>query len=80
MSELIVLIHRETGTRRFQRTPEDTTSKRDPRGSIGRPTPGATRQPLSRYVGFPPPPRLHLRRSLSWFDPRAHVGRSGLYI
>ena len=28
----------------------------------------------------PPPLRLHLHRSLSRFDPRAHVGRSGLYI
>ena len=32
MSELIELIHHETGTRRLQRTPEDTTPKREPRG------------------------------------------------
>ena len=32
MSELIMLINRETGTRRFQMTPEDTTPKREPRG------------------------------------------------
>ena len=32
------------------------------------------------YVGSPPPPRLHLRYPLSQFDPRAHVGRFGLYI
>jgi hypothetical protein len=32
------------------------------------------------YVDFPPPPRLHLHRSLSRFDPRAHVASSGLYI
>ena len=32
MSELIMLIHQETGTRRFQRTLEDTTPKREPRG------------------------------------------------
>jgi hypothetical protein len=25
------------------------------------------------YVGSPPPPRMHLRRSSSRFDPRAHV-------
>jgi hypothetical protein len=25
-----------------------------------------------RYIGSPPPPRMHLRRSLSRFDPRAH--------
>ena len=31
-------------------------------------------------VGSPPAPRLHLRRPLSQFDPRAHIGRSGLYI
>ena len=30
-------------------------------------------------VGSPLPPRLHLRRPLSQFDPRAHVGRCGLY-
>ena len=29
MSELIMLICRETGTRRFQRTPEVTTPKKD---------------------------------------------------
>jgi hypothetical protein len=32
------------------------------------------------YVGFWPPPRLHLHRSLSRFDPRAYVASSGLYI
>ena len=32
------------------------------------------------YVGSLLPPRLHLCRPLSWFDPRAHVGRSSLYI
>ena len=31
------------------------------------------------YVGSPPPPRLHLRHSISWFDPRVHDGRSSLY-
>jgi hypothetical protein len=31
------------------------------------------------YVGFPPPLRLHLRRSLSRFDPRAHVAPLELY-
>ena len=30
MSKLIMLINREMGTRRFQRTPEDTTPKREP--------------------------------------------------
>ena len=35
---------------------------------------------LRCYVGSLPPPMLHLRRSLSRFDPRAHDGRSGLYI
>jgi hypothetical protein len=32
------------------------------------------------YVDFPSPPRMHLHRSLSPFDPRAHVASSGLYI
>jgi hypothetical protein len=32
------------------------------------------------YVSFSLPPRLHLHYSLSRFDPRAHDGRSGLYI
>jgi hypothetical protein len=32
MSKLIVLIRHETDTRRFQRTPEDTTPKQEPRG------------------------------------------------
>ena len=40
MLELIVLIHREMGTKRFQRTPEDTTPKREPRGyHVGPPDP-----------------------------------------
>ena len=39
---------------------------------------GPTYQPR-RYIGFPPPPRVHLRRCLSRFDPRAHVEPSGLY-
>jgi len=46
----------------------------------GHPAPGPTCQSPHHNVGFPPPPRLHLRHPLSWFDPRAHVGRSGLYI
>ena len=32
MLELIVLIQHEMGTRRFQRTLEDTTPKQEPRG------------------------------------------------
>jgi hypothetical protein len=84
MLELIVLIHRETGTRRFQKTPEDTTLKQEPRAWLAPPASRsalrAIRQPLPRYVGFPPPSRLHLRHSLSRFDPRAHIGRSRLYI
>ena len=43
------------------------------------PSPGPTCQPLCCNVGSPPPPRLHLRHSLSQFDPRAHVGPSWLY-
>ena len=39
---------------------------------------GPTYQPR-RYVSFPPPPQMHLRCCLSRFDPRAHVGPSGLY-
>ena len=40
MSELIVLIHRKTGTRRFQRTLEDTTPKQVSRGChVGLPSP-----------------------------------------
>ena len=46
----------------------------------GRSGPGPTCQPPRRNVGSPPPSRLHLRRPLSRFDPRAHVGRSSLYI
>ena len=46
----------------------------------GRPACGATYQPPPHYVGSPHPPRLHLHRSLSWFDPRAHDGCFGLYI
>jgi hypothetical protein len=46
-------------------------------GRAGCPTCQAI-QPL--WVNFPLPIRLHLRRSLSQFDPRAHVATSGLYI
>jgi hypothetical protein len=45
-----------------------------------RPALRATCHPPPRYVSFPPPPRLHLHRSLSRFDLRAHVGRPRLYI
>ena len=55
MSELIVLIHRETGTRRFQRTLEDTTPKRELRGYHVGPTDPTCRPPgpwghLSAFV------------------------------
>ena len=50
------------------------------RSHLQGPAPGPTYQPPCHNVGSPPPPRLHLRRSLSRFDSRAHVGRSGLYI
>ena len=46
----------------------------------GRPAPRATHQPLLRYVGSPPPPRLHLHHSLSRFDPRAHGMLRPIYI
>ena len=82
MSDLITLIHRETDTRRFQRTPcrgrEAEAARSAP--PVGHPAPGTTYQPSHCIVDSPPPPRLHIRRSLSWFDPRAHIGRSGLYI
>jgi hypothetical protein len=84
MSELIMPIHCEMGTRRFQRTLEDTTLMQEPRGywaasPVGRLAPRATRQPPPHYVGSPLPPRLHLRCSLSRFDLRAHDGWFGLY-
>ena len=58
------------------------STEADPKGlpPVGHPAPRATRQPPLPYVGSPPPLRLHLRRSLSRFDPRAHIGRFGLYI
>ena len=62
-----------------QKTQEDSTPKQRAR----RRQVGLARAHLSAphcYVGSPPPPRLHLHRPLSWFDPRAHVGRFGLYI
>ena len=46
----------------------------------GRPASRAHRHPSRRNVGSPSPPRLQLHRPLSRFDPRAHVGRSSLYI
>ena len=51
-----------------------------PAPPVGRLAPRAHCQPLHHNVGSPPPPRMHLRHPLSRFDPRAHVGRSGLYI
>ena len=51
-----------------------------PAPPIGRPDPGAHCQPPHHNDSSPPPPRMHLRRPLSWFDPRAHIGRSSLYI
>jgi len=88
MSELIVLICLEMGTRRLQRTLEDTTPKRELRGcqvgpdspTTGCLAPGATCHPPPHYVDCLPPPRLHLHHSLSWFQPRAHHGRFDLYI
>ena len=47
---------------------------------VGRPAPRPVYQHLRCNVGSPPPPMLHLRRSLSQFDPRAHDGRSSLYM
>ena len=87
MSDLIALIHSEMDIRRLQKTQEDSTLKwRARRRQVGRPAPPvshpAPRAHLSAprcYVESPPPPRLHLCHPLSRFDPRAHVGRSGLY-
>ena len=47
---------------------------------VGRLVPWAHMSAPPSNVGSPPPPRLHLHRPLSRFDPRAHVGRSGLHI
>ena len=46
----------------------------------GRLAPRAYYQPPHHNVSSPPPPWMILRCPLSQFDPRAHVGRSGLYI
>ena len=84
MLELIALFHSKIDTRRFQKTREDSTPRQRTRGyqapPAGRPAPRPTYQPPHCNIGSPPPPRLHLRCSLSRFDPRAHVGRSSLYI
>ena len=48
--------------------------------TVGHPAPWPTCQPPRRNVGSPPPPRLHLHCPLSRFDPRAYIGRFGLYI
>jgi hypothetical protein len=80
MSELIMQFHRETnwgGSRGLQRTPY--RGRRQDTAMWGRPAPRPTCQPPRCYISFLPPPKLHLRRSLSRFDPRAHVVRSILY-
>ena len=48
MSELIMLICHETGTRRFHRTLEDTTPKQEPRGYHVGPV-GPTCRPLNPW-------------------------------
>ena len=65
-------------SRRLGRTPHrsegwDTTTYK-------RLVPGAHLSAPRCYVSSPPSPKLHLRHPLSWFDPRAHVRRSSLYI
>ena len=85
MSDLIALIRSETDTRRIERTLRRGREAEAgmwgwPATPAGRLVPRPTCQPLHCNVGSPLPPRLHLRRSLSRFDPRAHVGRSSLYI
>jgi hypothetical protein len=47
---------------------------------VGRPAPRAHCQPQHRNVDSLPPPRLHLYRPLSQFDPTAHDGGSSPYI
>jgi hypothetical protein len=89
MSDLIMLIHRNNNSRRFQRTLEGNPLKADLGGLTcvaGRPHLQASQPPWPHMlvppsnVGFPLPPRLHLGRSLSRFDPMAHVASSRLYI
>ena len=46
---------------------------------VSRPDPRAHLSDPRCNVGSLPPSRMHLRHPLSWFDPRAHVGWSGLY-
>ena len=47
---------------------------------VGCLAPRPTYQPPRRNVDSPPPPRLHLRHPLSWFNPRAQDWCSFLYI
>jgi hypothetical protein len=87
-SNRIKLNHDENYSKMFQRTPEDTTLQWTPRGCQVGPTGpttmppgplwgpllGAFRMFLHRLLG------LHLRRSLSRFDPRAQIAPLGIYI
>jgi hypothetical protein len=50
-----------------------------PAPPAGRVAYGPLDQSPNCYGGSPPTTRLHLCRSLSQFDPRAHVATSGLY-
>ena len=47
---------------------------------VGLPSPYGPHLLACFVCRFPPPLRMHLSRCLSRFDPRAHVGPSGLYI
>ena len=88
MSDLIALIHSENnpdGSIRLERIPHRSGGREaakwtHPALPAGQPAPRPTCQPPRRNVGSLPPPRLHLCRPLSRFDPRAHVGCSSLYI
>jgi hypothetical protein len=68
----------QKATPRSRHREADIWGRPDP--PADRPTPWPHMSVPLRYVDYPPPPRLHLHHSLSRFDPRAHVGRSELYI
>ena len=51
-----------------------------PAPPVGQPAHGTYLLVSASNVGSQPPLRSNLRHPLSWFDPRGHVGRFGLYI
>jgi hypothetical protein len=75
------MIYTREDSRRYEKTPEQSGRRgaaKWPAPPIGRLAP-LGHSSMNLWTILPPPPRMHLNRTSSQFDPLANVGPPGLY-